>query len=201
MSDLADSFEIFEREVLNIRRAWEYAAWISGNHHGAPDAVVLINAAPTFHWYISQGLLISVVLGLSRLADPKTDHLGNKNLTLKRIYDSTDFSKCSDCDNKVGDAMKEALIVIQSDGFKNARNKALAHNDLQTVLAKNPLVEMDVIKCAVQCIARFHCRIKAVREGTSNSSTTSESVEPSYDDVQICEDEIVNLIVRLQRSM
>ncbi|MEE9128815.1 MAG: hypothetical protein V3T84_02270 [Phycisphaerales bacterium] len=200
MTDPAESFEAFEAEVLNIRRAWEFGSWISGNHPGAPDAIVFIKAAPTFHWYASQGLLTYVVLGLSRLADPTTDHQGRENLTLERIHQETDFTHCSDRDSRAGHAMTKALEIIRSDDFKKARNKALAHNDLKVILAKDALVEMEVIRKGVQWVACFHARIKAVREGTGISLATGKGVFPRYADVQVCEDEIVNLLVRLQRS-
>lgn len=200
MTDPADSFEVFEREVLNIRRAWEFGSWISGNHPGAPDAKVLFDAAPTFHWYTSQGLLTSVVLGLSRLADPLTDPQGRENLTLERVYQDTDFKHHSDSNIRAGHAMRQALKAIRSDGFRKARNKALAHNDLKVLLAKEALIEMEVIRKGVQWVACFHSRIKAVRDGSGIDLATGEGAFPCPADVQVCEEEIVSLIVRLQRS-
>lgn len=49
MSDQVDSFEAFEREVLNIRVAWELWSLINGEKFDAPNAEALFDTAPTFH--------------------------------------------------------------------------------------------------------------------------------------------------------
>lgn len=194
---MADSFEAFDREVLNIRRAWELWRLMTGSEIEGPDARILYDAAPTFYWYTSQSLLAAIVLGVSRLADPTEDSWGRKNLTLERIYKETEDSHQIKSNVRADHAMNKALEKIRSDDFRKVRNKALAHNDLATILGKDASLDVEAIRHAVEWVARFHSRIKAVREGTGINLATGEGAFPAPDDVEVCQKEITSLIERL----
>ncbi len=193
---LTDSFEAFDREVLYIRRAWEFWSLINGSAIGGPDAKILYDAAPTFHWYARQSLLAAVVLGLSRLADPMETQ-GRENLTLERIYRETESSYPIASNVRAKQAMNNALVKIGSDDFRKVRNKALAHNDRATVIGKEASLKFEVIRHAVDWVAKFHSRIKAVRDGTGINLATGEGAFPAPDDVEVCWQEIGTLIARL----
>lgn len=194
---LTDSFEAFDREVLNIRRAWELWRLMTGSVIQGPDVKILYDAAPTFYWYASQSLLAAVVLGVSRLADPMEDSRGRENLTLERIYKETEDAHRIKSNVRADHAMNKALEKIGSDDFRNVRNKVLAHNDLATILGKDASLDVEAIRHAVEWIARFHSRIKAVRDGTGINLATGEGAFPAPDDVEVCRDEITSLIDRL----
>lgn len=193
---LTDSFEAFDREVLNIRMAWEFWSLINGSAIGGPNPQILFDAAPKFHWYTRQSLLAVVVLGLSRLADPlKTQ--GRENLTLERIYKETESSHHIAPEVRAKQAMNKALELIGSDDFRKVRNEALAHNARATVMGQDASLHHKVIRHAVDWVAKFHRRIKAVRGGASIILAPGEGAFPAPDDVQVCRQEITSLIDRL----
>lgn len=194
---VADSFEAFDREVLNIRMRWELWRLMTGSAIKGPDAKILFDAAPRFHWYASQGLLAAVVLGLSRLADSMKDSQGRENLTLERVHQETEDSYRIKSNVRAKPVMKTALELIRSDDFRKVRNKVLAHNDLATIIGKDGSLDVEVIRRAVDGVACFHSRIKAVREGTGMNHKTGEGAFASPADVQVCWQEITRLIARL----
>lgn len=194
---VADSFEAFDREVLNLRMEWEFWHLMTGSAIGDPATNILFDVAPRFHWYVSQGLLAAVVLGLSRLADPMMDSQGRENLTLERVYKETENSHRIESNVRADHAMNKALEKIRSDAFRKVRNKALAHNDRATIIGKDASLDVEVIRHAVDWVACFHSRIKAIREGTGINLATGEGAFPAPGDVEVCQKEIRSLIDRL----
>ncbi|MCH8151335.1 MAG: hypothetical protein IH830_03065 [Planctomycetes bacterium] len=198
--DSSETFDTFSKEVLNVRTAWElWELLYQAPPEGIGTAVGnLALRAPTYYRYSVWSLLSLVVLAVCRLADPKVDKQGNRNLCMELIWDESTTEPLNRQEKHAKTAMVNADKIINGDEFRKLRNRILAHNDLDTITGKTAAgVPFDTIRDAVGWIARFRERIAAAREGREVKSSTGEGSLPPPGDVEHCRAELEVILKRL----
>lgn len=196
----SDTFDIFSKEVLNVRTAWElWELLCQAPPEGIGTAVGnLALQAPTYYQYSVWSLLSLIVLSVSRLADPKVDKQANRNLCMELIWDESTTEPLNPQEKHAKRAMVDAEKIINGDEFRKFRNRVIAHNDLDTVTGKSIAdVPIDKIRLAVGWIARFRERIAAAREGREVKPSTAEGSLPPPRDVEHCRAELELILKRL----
>lgn len=209
-----DIFSVFDREVLRIRRAWEFWQILDETPRSLVlDWSTLRGIAPTFYRCVQECLLQFVVLGVARLADkdPRT-------VSLEAVWEA------AGCHGGHGEkAMRMALEIIGSPVFRKARDRELAHLNLATATGAKPTEplylttpppgefapappgepsskseENRTILKAVDRVAAFNEHVKAARRGTPLEIGGGPHVDPA--DVAPCLTEMRILVDRLNRG-
>lgn len=170
-----DCFPAFEKTVRDTRACWILWHYLFDldrvETKGEVDEFnarheAMKRVSGSFFMHARWSLLSSVLLGLGRLADPPRT-CGRDNLTLERVFEQTDFGSYVNAKNDAHVAMVHALEILESQAFKDVRNKVLAHNDLDVAIGiRTPDVLIDEIRCAVTLVSAFYARIRAVRTGS-----------------------------------
>lgn len=198
--DSSDPFDTFSKEVMDVRIAWklcELLCQAPPEGIGAPVGNLALQA-PTYYRYSVRSLLRLVVLAVCRLADPKVDTRGNRNLCMELIWDESTTEPLNSQETHAKRAMVKANEIINGDDFRKLRNRVIAHNDFDTATGKSIAdVPIDTIGDAVVWIARFRERISAAREGRGVNHATAEGSLPPPGDVEHCRPELELMLKRL----
>jgi hypothetical protein len=194
----------FEQIVRNLRSTWIlWHGLFDVDVVGSPEEQVEFNArqeamnaiSPHFFKYARWTMLNSVLGDSSRLADPLKS-CGKDNLTLQRMFDDTEFGGRDALQYATEHALTEALTILESDGFRDLRNKALSHNDFEVARGdRRPDVEIHQVRMAVEWVTVFASRIRATRKGLAFDPTQSVRIDGADDS------ELLRDVQRLVRAI
>jgi hypothetical protein len=122
--------EAIDNKMFMLQATWKIYHQLYGTRQERLD---LLNTwVPDFAGIVQRVLWDSVILGICRLCDPPV-HLGNKNLTLKRLVDSLDPKP--DASQAVYFDAQLAKVKALAQALHKHRHKRLAHSDLKSAMA------------------------------------------------------------------
>lgn len=161
---VSEIFEILRRDTIILHASWDTFHALFGTERSAG---VVSDVAPVGFAMVRNALGHEIIMGVSRITDPKTTGKGataNENATIEQLIhviekNGGDLSFIADL------RLAKRKIKDQCKSLRELRNKVLGHRDLPTMLnpADNPLPPLKAaeLKVVIQKIGAFLSQVSA----------------------------------------
>ena len=162
--EVSEIFEILRQDTILLHATWDTFHELFGTERSAG---VVSDVAPLGFAMVRNALGHEIIMGASRITDPKTTGNGTtakENATIEQLIHV--IEKNGGDPSFVADLRRaERKIKDQCKSLRSLRNKMLGHRDLPTMLnpADNPLppLKAEELKIVIQEIGAFLSQVSA----------------------------------------
>ena len=161
---ISEIFEILRQDTIMLHASRDTFHELFGTERSAG---ILSDVAPLGFAMVRNALGHEIIMGVSRITDPKTTGRGakaNENATIEQLIHAIEQNG-GDSSFIAHLRTSEQEIRDQCKSLRDLRNKVLGHRDLPTMLkpADNPLppLKAEELKTAIQQIGAFLCQVSA----------------------------------------